>query len=156
MHRQILALVFAALLCACRTYVNTAPLNNSEGRNAENYRKSFGTGIPSSIEVVNSIGMRNEWASSVRGTIYTYSYIFEMLVPQEWIDRKAKRNYMYKSSAKIGEWQMQERRKKFPVWYAPESLDHYDFYYDNSSFDSIHMVVEKQPQPDGRHRVFVP
>jgi hypothetical protein len=60
-----------------------------------------------------------------------------------------------KSGGKFVQKEVGSRREHARPWYAPKPLDQYELYRDLTSVGYVHMLVQKETEPDGRQRVFV-
>ena len=145
--------MFAAALLGCSSYVGSTPVKGSAGDNVANYRSAFGSEIPPGLDVINSVATRHQYASSLSGATFNYTYTFELIAPPEWIESKTK--HLQKADGSLGD-EINLHRRNAPKWYAPKEPSRYNYYFDFTSASFIHMVAEKNPQPDGRYRVFLP
>jgi len=145
-------LIAAAALSGCHSYVDSTHARVLEEGPAAQYARVFGEPAPSDVGIVNAFVV----AYGVRpGVVTTDDFEFELLVPDVWIQRAAKRFYLQRYEGEAALKEQGARREHARPWYAPNSLDDYDLYRDLSSVGYVHMLVQRQAEPDGRRRVFI-
>lgn len=145
--RLILFLMVAAALCGCRSY-ETAGL--ADGRHEANYARVFREPVPPDVTVLNS-----RVVSFRPGAATADDFEFELLVPGPWIARTAKAFYLRAGQGEHLQNEMNLRRSPARPWYAPKPLEQYDLYRELATVRSVHMLVQKGAEPDGRQRVFL-
>ena len=126
-----------------------------EGDHMVSFNRVFGESPPPHVDVVNSIVVEYRWRL---GVVSTDDWEFEIVAPSTWIEQKKKAMDL----GPVGDDSFAARdvsnRKTHAArsWYAPQPLEAYDaFYLTTTSIPYVHMLVEKQPQPDGRYRLFM-
>ena len=148
MRYVLLALmVAAAALSACRSYDAGGP---SAGQHESNYARVFREPLAPDVTVLNS-----RVVSFRPGAAAADDYEFELLAPGPWIAKTAKGFYMRPGQGEHLQNEMNLRRSPARAWYAPKPLDQYDLYRDMANVRSVHMLVQKASEPDGRQRVFI-
>jgi hypothetical protein len=151
MRHSFPLLTLAVALVACRSYTESTPRQFLEGDHAANYARVFGRDPPMGVTVLNSVVV----AYSFRpGVVTTDDFEFELIVPRRWIEDYAKQ--LSKGDDEFKRSQLGARKDR-PIrpWYAPKALEQYELYRDYSSVGYLHMLVQKEPESDGRYRVFV-
>src|SRR5688500_15381206 len=129
-YRALSLLMFATALTGCRCYVESTPSKLLEGDHPANYARIFREPVPSDVTVVNSAVVTYSFRP---GVVTTDDFEFELLVPPQWIQKKAKRFYLRKSEGEFVKGEIGSRRKDARPWYAPKPLDQYDLYRDATS-----------------------
>ena len=152
MKRTLALFVTSAVLVGCRSYIESTPRQLLEGDHAANYARIFRSPTPANVTVVNSMVVTYSFRP---GVVTTDDFEFELVAPVDWIRKQSKRWYMRKGDGELIERQLDARRADARAWYAPDALDHYDLYRDLSSVGYVHMLVQKEPESDGRRRVFI-
>ena len=145
--RYLLALMVAALLAGCRSY-DAGGL--SAGQHESNYARVFREPLPPDVTVLNS-----RVVSFRPGAAAADDFEFELLVPGPWIAKAAKGLYLRKGEGEYLQKELNVRRSPARPWYAPQPLDQYDLYRDQTSAGHVHMLAQKASEPDGRQRVFI-
>jgi len=140
--------ILLVLFTGCRSYTESTPHEYIEGDNPSNYRRVFKEEKPKDVTVVNSVIVAYQWRP---GVVTTDDFEFEMVVPNEWLERW-KKQLALQDSFVAGI----QHRKDNPIrsWYAPKDLKNYEIYRDQSSVGYVHMLVDMVREPDGRFRVF--
>ena len=144
-------LMAAGFLCGCRSYVDSTHAEVLEGDHGVNYERVFGAPVPSEVTVVNSMVVVYSFRP---GVVTTDDFEFELIAPREWIRKTAKSFHLYVGSGEFMERELDSRREKARSWYAPGPLSKYELYRDATSVGYGHMLVLKEPEADGRQRVF--
>jgi hypothetical protein len=144
-----LALFFlaAAVLCGCRSY-EAGGL--ADGRHEADYARVFREPLPPDVTVLNS-----RVVSFRPGAASADDFEFELLAPGAWIAKTGKAFYLRKGEGEYLKQEMNLRRSPARPWYAPKALDEYDLYRDLVNVRTVHMLVQKSAEPDGRQRVFI-
>ena len=150
-YRASCLLTVAALL-GCHSYVESTPRQYLEGDHAANYGRIFHEPVPSNVTLVNSAVVIYSFRP---GVVTTDDFEFELIVSRQWIEREAKRFYLRKGEGDFIRREIGRRQEHARPWYAPKPLDQYDLYRDVSSVGYVHMLVQKEAEPDGRQRVFI-
>ena len=147
---SLLGAIVLAALPACRSYSNATPRTVHEGDHVANYQRIFdSTPQSDGVEVVHSVVITYTWRP---GVVTSDDFEFEILAPATWADERIKKWNLKESSLfDIG------RRKERPIrpWYAPKALADYRTYRDLSSVGYVHLLIDKEAEPDGRVRVFI-
>lgn len=143
--------LMAALLSGpgCRSYSGSTPSQVHEGDHTANYQRVFRAPVPTEVSVINSVVITYSFRP---GVISTADFEFEVLAPDAWIKRTTKD--LIQSDFAIHE-AAQRQRAPIRPWYAPHPTEAYDCYRDATSVGYLHVLVQKQAEPDGRRRVFV-
>jgi len=152
MNRALSLIILAITLVGCRSYVESTPRQYLEGDHPANYARIFRESIPSDVTVVNSAVITYSFRP---GVVTTDDFEFELTAPPQWIEKEAKRFYLGKNDGEFIQKELGARRAHARPWYAPKPLDQYDLYRDATSVGYVHMLVQKEPETDGRHRVFI-
>ena len=152
MYRALSLLMLASGLAGCRSYVESTPSKLLEGDHPANYARVFREPVPSDVTVVNSAVVTYSFRP---GVVTTDDFEFELLVPHQWIQKKAKRFYLRKRDGEFIQREIGSRREQARPWYAPKPLDQYDLYRDATSVGYVHMLVQKEGEADGRQRMFI-
>jgi hypothetical protein len=145
--RLILLLAATVTLGACRSY-DTSGLGDRQ--HEANYARVFQERLPAEVTVLNS-----RVVSYRPGTATADDYEFELLVPGAWVARTEKGLYLRKGEGEYVQKELNVRRSPARAWYAPKPLDQYDLYRDRTGAGRVHMLVQKEPEADGRQRVFI-
>ena len=145
--RTIVVLLAAAALSGCRTY-DTGGL--AGGQHESNYARVFREPLPPDVTVLNS-----RVVSFRPGAAAADDFEFELLVPRAWIAKTARGFYLRPGHGEHLQNEMNLRRSPARPWYAPKPLDEYDLYRDMANVRSVHLLVQKAAEPDGRQRAFV-
>jgi hypothetical protein len=147
----MLLLILAATLTGCNSYVQSTPRQVLEGDDAANYARVFREPVPEDVAVVHSVVV----AYSPRpGVVTTDDFEFELLVPRQWIEKATARFYLQEIEDDAHR-ELEARRTDARPWYAPQPLNQYELYRDLSSIGYVHMLVQREQEPDGRQRVFI-
>lgn len=152
MYRALCLPILAAALAGCRSYVESTPRHYLEGDPPADYARIFRERIPSDVTVVNSAVVTYSFRP---GVVTTDDFEFELIVPPQWIEEKAKRFYLSKSEEEFVQRELGARRADARPWYAPKPLVGYYLYRDPSSVGYVHMLVQKESEADGRLRLFI-
>jgi hypothetical protein len=152
MYHALPLLIIATALVGCQRYVDSTPSTVVEGNNPTNYVQIFDAPVPSDVTVVNS---RVVTYSFRPGVVTTDDFEFELLVPSSWIQKATKSFYLRRSDGEFVRTELDSRRARARPWYAPKLFKQYDFYRDATSVGYVHMLVQKEGETDGRHRVFI-
>lgn len=136
----------------CRSYVDSTPSKLLEGDHAANYRRIFSEAIPANVTVVNSAVVTYSFRL---GVVATDDFEFELIVPPQWIQRKIRRYFLNRGDDDFIRSELATRRTQARRWYAPGPLEQYDLYRDGTSIGYVHMLVNREAEPDGRRRVFI-
>jgi hypothetical protein len=152
MYRAILLLFLAAAFAGCSSYVESTPSKVLEGDDPANYARVFREPLPFGVTVVNSTVVTYSFRP---GVVTTDDFEFELLVSPLWIQKAIKRFYLRKGEGEFIREEIDSRRKDARPWYAPKPLEQYDFYRDVTSVGYVHMLVQREGESDGRHRVFI-
>ncbi len=147
--------MFASALCllvaGCQSYPTATPRSYLEADHQENYRRAFGTVPPTDVEVLNSVVVDYAWRP---GVVTTDDWEFELLAPRSWVEEQSTALHLRQVEAD----RFIERRKAHPIraWYAPEPIEVYQLYFSHvTSIPYVHMLVEREPRLDSRHRIFI-
>lgn len=148
MHFLLIA-IFTVGLYGCRSYSDATPRQVFDGDHAANYHRVFKTDIPKEITVLNSVIVGY---SRRPGVVTTDDFEFELIAPASALARWKKSFYL-----QAGATRDVEDRKNRPIkpWYAPGMFSDYEAYRDLTSVGYVHMLVQKNPEPDGRFHVFL-
>lgn len=150
--RTLALLLLATTLVACRRYAESTPVTHLEGDHPANYQRVFDEPVPADVTVVNSIIA----AYSFRpGVVTTDDFEFELLVPQPWVEVKAKRFYLRAGDNEFIRKEIASRQEKARPWYGAQKLEQFELYRDITSVGYVHMLVRTEPEADGRRRVFI-
>lgn len=150
--RWFLSLILASICLGCRSYVQSTPSKTWEGDHAKNYERIFREPIPADVAVVNSVVVTYSYRP---GVVTTADFEFELIVPPSWVEKATKRYYLHKNNSEFIRDELGARRQRARTWYAPKPLDQYDLYRDATSVGYVHMLVQKEPEADGKRRVFI-
>ena len=126
-----------------------------ENDHAMNFKRVFGESPPPGVDVLSSVVFEYRWRL---GVVSTDDWEFEIVAPTAWIEQQRKTMHLEPLRDDSFAVQQVNDRKAHPArpWYAPKGLEAYDIYYLRlTSIPYHHMLVEKQPQPDGRHRLYM-
>jgi hypothetical protein len=151
----IVVAAIAHLLLGCCSTDAPVARDYLEDDPVSNYRRVFGISPPEEIDVVNSVVVAYE----ARPGLYSRDdWAFELVAPDAWIARTARNLHLApaesvnKAVVSINERKEQSLRP----WYAPKPITEYELYYLlPTDTPHIHMLVDAEPEPDGRHRVFI-
>ena len=126
-----------------------------EGDHAVIYNRVFGELPPPDIVVVNSVLLEYRWRL---GTVTTDDWEIEIVAPRSWIESKVTDMQLgpLRNNSLVAANISDRQSRRYRPWYAPQSLDSYEaFYLTPTSIPYVHMLVEKQPESDGRYRVYM-
>lgn len=147
----MLLLIVAVIISGCSSYAQSTPRQVLEGDDPANYARIFREPVPKDVTVVHSVVV----AYSPRlGVVTTDDFEFELLVPRQWIRAATQRFYLEEGGDAIQK-ELDSRRNDARPWYAPQPLGRYALYRDLSSIGYVHMLVQREQEPDGRQRVFI-
>ena len=142
-------------LMGCRSYEGPTSRDYLEDDHVSNYRRIFELSPPEEVDVVNSVVIAH---GAGRDTITRDDWEFELVVPREWIEKTARHMNLARGEEVTHAVSAINERKEQPIrpWYAPRPITEYELYYFTlTPVPYIQMLVEAQPQPDGRWRVFI-
>lgn len=141
----ILTVLLMALATSCGSVTPTYHYDAGE-----NYGRIFGERVPRGVDVVNSILATYPFRV---GVVTTPDWEIELLAPKSWIEDTTKDMHL----APGGERSIELRKAQgVSPWYAPLPTDSYDcFYLAATSIPYVQMLVLKESEEDGRHRVFL-
>lgn len=151
-----LAVGAAVLVAQCKQRAAETPREYLESDHAANFERIFDTPVPEDVSIVNSLVVAYEWRL---GVVTTDDYEIELLAPREWIDEARKERHLVPVDRDLPEGPFSvSGRKQDPLraWYAPRPLEDYEAYWLRlTSIPYVHMLVQREPEPDGRSRLFV-
>jgi hypothetical protein len=126
-----------------------------EGDDLANFERIFDAPPPSGVDVVHSVLQEYRWRL---GVVTTDDWEIELIAPRSWIDEQIERMHLAPLAERdhVAKLVRDRQAKRFRPWYVPQALESYDgFYLKPTSIPYVHMLVEKEPQVDGRYRVFM-
>ena len=127
-----------------------------EGDHQANYKRIFETVPPSSVEIVHSVVFEHAGQAS---TGPTPDWEIELLAPRSWIDQRVSDFPLSGpfNEISLGVEDLTTRQaNRAREWYAPKPMKAYEGYkMALTSIPYVHLLVERDPLPDGRFRVFV-
>ena len=145
----------SVLLSGCRSSVQPVTRDYFEGDHVSNYRRIFELSPPEDVDVVNSLVIAY---GAAPGVMTRDDWAFELVVPAEWIDKTARLMHLARAEEVTAAVDAINYRKEHPLrpWYAPSPITEYELYYLTlTSHPHIQMLVDAQPEPDGRRKVFI-
>jgi hypothetical protein len=158
MFRSALALLLWSsllLLAGCQSPGLPVARHYIEDDHVSNYRRVFNVSPPEEIDVINSVVIVY---NSKPGGTRTDDWAFELSAPASWISRLAGNMHLLPAEAVNDAVASINDRKDHPVraWYAPKPITEYELYYLSiTRVPYVHMLVDIEPEPDGRRRVFL-
>lgn len=140
----------------CDQRAAETPREYLESDHAANFERIFDKPVPEDVSIVNSLVVAYEWRL---GVVTTDDFEMELLAPREWIDATRTKLHLSRVERDLpqGPFSVSGRKQDpFRSWYAPRPLEDYDAYWlRTTSIPYVHMLVQRDPEPDGRLRVFV-
>jgi hypothetical protein len=147
--------VSATLFCGCRSHIEVVPGQFFEDDHVSNYRLVFELSPTEDIDVLNSVIVTYDWRLGLNGAD---DWAFELIVPPAWVERTARVFHLSRGEGQNLAITAINQRKEHPIrsWYAPKPINDYELYYlDLTSIPYIHMLVDDEPELDGRLHVFI-
>ena len=151
----ILVVCVGIFLPGCRSGVQPVSRDFLEGDDISNYRRIFELPPPEDVDVLNSIVIAHD---SAPGVMTRDDWAFELIVPPEWIQKTARHLHLARAEEVNSAVTAINDRKQQPLrpWYAPRPISEYQLYYLTlTPVPYIQMMVDAQPEPDGRRHVFI-
>ena len=151
----ILAIGVCIALIGCRSYEEPAVRDYFEGDHVSNYRRVFQVSPPEDVDVLNSVVIAY---GAGRDVMTRDDWAFELIVPREWIDKIRQRMLLARAEEVSHAVSAINERKDHPLrpWYAPKPVSEYELYYLTvTPVPYIQMLVDAEPESDGRWRVFI-
>src|SRR5438128_1922321 len=93
---SLLVFTFGAALVGCRSYVQSTPARYWEEDNPGNYKRVFHEDVPADVSIGNSVVVTY---TPRPGVVTSGDFEFEVVVPSEWIEKAAKRFYLWEGDS---------------------------------------------------------
>ncbi|MBL8803012.1 MAG: hypothetical protein JNN27_13500 [Planctomycetes bacterium] len=140
----------------CDQRAAETPREYLESDHAANFERIFDKPVPEDVSIVNSLVVAYEWRL---GVVTTDDWEIELLAPRKWVEELREELHLVPVARDWpeGPYSVAGRKQDpFRPWYAPRPLEDYEPYWlQLTSIPYRHMLVQREPEPDGRLRVFV-